>query len=218
MSLYRRVVVPALVDLLMSGDRFSRLRAKLLAPVSGEVLEIGFGTGLNLPFYTRAVGRVTAVDRNPGMSKRGASRIAQSGVDVRHVVADGAALSFDDDTFDAVVTTWTLCSIRQVESALAEIRRVLRGSGTYVFVEHGASPDPGVRKWQDRLTPIERRIADGCHLNREIESLVRTAGFGNVAIDRFYMDGLPRVAGYTYFGSAAAARGPDTRPPDAMMR
>lgn len=222
MNPYRRFVFPALVDLVMSGDVFTRLRERVIRPTSGEILEVGFGTGLNARHYRRGA-RVTAIDPHPGMSRRAGRRIAAAEAEIRLVPIDGTRLPFPDGSFDGVVTTWTLCSIDRVSSALGEIRRVLRPGGKYFFVEHGASPEPRVRRWQDRLTPVQRRLGDGCRLNRDIAALVREAGFSGLEIEQFHLEGIPRVAGYTYLGSAGRGSdstldGEEVRPPEAMMR
>jgi ubiquinone/menaquinone biosynthesis C-methylase UbiE len=178
------------------------LRPMVLAPAQGHVLEIGFGTGLNLPHYPETVRHLTAVDVNPGMVRRARRRIAESSIPVDHQVADVASLSMADATFDTVVSTWTLCSIPAVEQALAEMHRVLKPGGTFLFVEHGLSDDAGVQRWQRRLDPIQRVIADGCHLTRRVGQLVEAASFRIEALREFYLDGAPRAYGYTYHGVA----------------
>jgi len=167
------------------------------------VLEIGFGTGLNLPFYPERVQRLVALDVNPAMPALAKKRIAASAIAVDYRVLDGESLPFSDASFDCVVSTWTLCSIRRVEQALAEVRRVLRPGGRFFFVEHGLSPDPDVAVWQHRLTPMQRVIADGCHLDRDIAALVKNAGFALVQLEQQYAEGLSSVLGYFSLGIAA---------------
>ena len=202
MGLYSRFIFPRLLDRMMSGENFSQIRHRLLAQVHGKTLEVGFGTGLNLGHYTVRVEQLTAIDVNPGMDRTALRRIAGSPLQVESQVLDGQALPFEDRTFDCVVSTWTLCSISDVGAALNEIFRVLKLLGHFYFVEHGQSPDPGVRKWQDRLTPIQKIIGDGCHLNRQIEDLIVSTGFDVDELENFYMDDVPRIGGYLYFGSA----------------
>jgi ubiquinone/menaquinone biosynthesis C-methylase UbiE len=190
------------MNALMGTEPFLRIRKQALAGVSGETLEIGFGTGLNLSCYPSSVSRLTAVDVNPGMSRLARRRIDASTLDVRLHTLDGASLPFPDAAFDTVVSTWTLCSITDFQAALGEIRRVLGPAGRFVFVEHGLSPDPGVGRWQRRLTPVQKRLAAGCHLDRDIRGMLEESGFAIDHLDMFYMDGAPRLAGFLYSGSA----------------
>lgn len=185
----------------MSGQELSRYRQSLLKSVAGEVLEIGFGTGLNVPYYGDGVTSVTAIDPNEGMAAIANPRIQTSTIQVNLQTARAEALPMAADSFDAVVCTWTLCSIPNIEQALAEVYRVLKPGGKFFFIEHGLSPESGVGTWQRRLTPLQRRVADGCHLDRPMASLVRSV-FGQVAIDEFYATSLPKVIGYFYQGVA----------------
>jgi len=202
-SFYSRVVFPWAVDWAMARPHFSEARARALAGVSGEVLEIGFGTGLNLPHYPAGVSRVTAVDVNPGMSRRAQRRVEKSATEVDYRVLSGERLPMADESFDSVVSTWTLCSIADVRAALAEIRRVLRPGGRFFFLEHGLADDPGVQRWQRRLNPIQKVIGDGCHLDRDVRALVEGAGLRLVEMENFYMERDPRTHGYMYRGVAA---------------
>ena len=202
MGLYARHVFPRLCDWAMSAPRMARLRSEVLAGVGGEVLEIGFGTGLNLPHYPSQVRRITTVDPNPGMGSLARRRIARAAIEVDHRRLGGEALPFEEGTFDCVVSTWTLCSIPEVGRALAEVYRVLRAGGRFLFLEHGLGDDPGVRRWQRRLTPIQRRLADGCRLDLDVEAAVRTQPFGHVEVERFLLEGTPRLVGSMYRGSA----------------
>lgn len=186
----------------MRRDDLSRLRRALLADVRGEVLEIGFGTGLNLPHYPPEVKKLTTVDPNPGMSGRAERRIAASSIPVETRLLDAERLPFRDDVFDAVVSTWTLCSIPNIDQALQEVRRVLKRGGRFYFLEHGLSDEARIQKWQHRFTPFSKKFADGCHLNREIQTLIQKH-FTVVQLDRFYLTGAPKIAGYFYRGTAA---------------
>ncbi len=202
MGLYSRLIFPRLCDLVMNVPRLQGLRAGALAEVRGEILEIGFGTGLNLPHYPASVRRLTTVDPNPGMGRMALRRVAASGIQVDHRRIGGEAMPFADASFDYAVSTWTLCSIAEVEQALSEIRRVLRPGGRFVLLEHGLSSDPGVARWQRRLNPLEGLVADGCRLDRDIEALVRQAGFADVHLEKFELEGLPRTHGTMYRGAA----------------
>ncbi len=201
MGFYSRVIFPRLLDLAMSGQELSIYRQKLLASVRGEVLEIGFGTGLNVPYYGADVTALTAIDPNWGMTQIATPRIQSAAVDITFQTARAESLPMAADSFDAVVCTWTLCSIPHIDQALAEVHRVLKPGGQFFFIEHGLSPEQGVGTWQRRITPLQRRIADGCHLDRPMASLVQ-AVFGQVEWEEFYAQGLPKLLGYFYQGVA----------------
>jgi ubiquinone/menaquinone biosynthesis C-methylase UbiE len=205
MNLYRRIIFPRLLDLALSGEGMERYRRQLLAHVQGAVLEIGFGTGLNLPCYPEHIRKITGVDPNPGMGSLARRRIASSPIAVDWQVADAQKLPFPSQSFDSVVSTWTLCSIPNVAKALREIRRVLRAGGKLFFLEHGLSEDPQVQRWQNCLNPIQKVIADGCNLNRDMARLIQGAGFRFEQLERFYMPDQPRFIGYTYQGIALPA-------------
>jgi ubiquinone/menaquinone biosynthesis C-methylase UbiE len=199
-GLYADVLFPRLMDLALR--RFGELRAEALAHAHGDVLEIGFGTGLNLPHYPEAVTSITAVDPMDALRRRVERRVAASRAPVRRLVRSGEALPFASATFDCVVTTWTLCTIPHPVDALREMRRVRKPEGLYVFLEHGRSDDPRVARWQRRLNPIQRRIGCGCELDRPIDRLILEAGLEIVRLDRFLAEGLPHVAGEMYRGVA----------------
>ena len=201
MNIYSQFLLPRLIDWAMAGDEFSQCRRETLAEVSGEILEIGFGTGLNLPHYPESVKHLTAIDANPGMSAIAQKRLANSKITVDYQVLNGEHLPMSENTFDSVVSTWTLCSIQQVDQALQEIRRVLKPNGRFFFIEHGLSPEPNIQVWQHRLTPIQKVIADGCHLDRDIASLVKRY-FHVERLREFQIPTLPAIGGYHYQGIA----------------
>lgn len=201
MGIYSHKIFPVLLDWVMSGSNFAVYRRQVLADVKGAVLEIGFGTGLNLPYYSDLVEKVVTVDANPGMSAIAQRRLQVSSIKVDHRVLNGESLPMADHTFDSVVSTWTLCSIAQVEQALREIYRVLKPGGRFFFIEHGLSYEPAIQTWQNRLTPLQKIIADGCHLNRNIQQLVE-AQFGAIEIKTFYDKDTPKIGGYFYQGVA----------------
>jgi ubiquinone/menaquinone biosynthesis C-methylase UbiE len=204
MGFYAERILPRLLDKSLDRAEFAALRRAALADVRGEILEIGFGTGLNLPHYPATVRHLTTVDSSAGMSKLARQRIDASPIAVDQRVLDGARLPFADDSFDTVVSTFTLCSIGAVDGALRELRRVLRPGGRFHFVEHGLSDDPQVQRWQHRLTPVQRLVAGGCHLDRDIAALIAGAGFTFVRLEQSAIDGLPDLAGYCYRGLATA--------------
>jgi ubiquinone/menaquinone biosynthesis C-methylase UbiE len=202
MCAYSRWFIPKMIDLIMRQQSFTEERLKTLVHARGKVLEIGFGTGLNVSYYPEHMKELAVVDPNKGMNAKAFKRIAKAGFPVKHYTLGAESLPFPTNTFDCVTSTWTLCSISDVERALYEVKRVLRPGGISPFIEHGASPDPSIRKWQDRLTPLQRVIGDGCHLNRDIPKLVRGSGLNIVDIDKFYKQKLPRLGAYFYRGSA----------------
>ncbi len=202
MGFYTKVVFPRLCDLLLNRPLVARHRRGLLAYASGDVLEIGFGTGLNLPFYPEGVRKLTTADPNAGMYSLARRRIKKAKVEVDQRVLSGERLPFDTGTFDCVVSTFTLCSIAWVGEALSEAYRVLRPGGKFLFLEHGLSPEPTVQKWQRRLNWLEMRLADGCRLDRDIRGLVATQPFSLERIDHFYMVRFPKTHGYMSRGVA----------------
>ena len=171
--------------------------------LDGDVLEVGFGSGLNVPYYPATVSRVWAVDPATVGRELAAERVAASPVPVEDVGLDGEDLPLDDGAVDHVLTTWTLCTIPDVGRALAEVHRVLRPGGVLHFLEHGRSPDPKVARWQDRLTPVQRRVFGGCHLNRPIDDLVVGSGLEVTELATFYLEGPgPKSFGYMFEGTA----------------
>lgn len=201
MGFYGEQVLPYLVDLMMARREFRPIRARVTGGLDGDVLEVGFGSGLNVPYYPSGVRKVRVVDPATVGRKLAASRVAASPVPVEYVGLQGEELPVGSASVDHVLTTWTLCTIPDVDRALAEIRRVLRPGGRLHFVEHGRSPDAKVALWQDRLTPIQRRVAGGCHLNRPIADLVRASGLEVDRIENYHISG-PRSFGYMFEGVA----------------
>ncbi|MBM4073204.1 MAG: class I SAM-dependent methyltransferase, partial [Planctomycetes bacterium] len=171
LGFYSQIVFPCLCDLVLNRPFVAKHRRELLADACGEVLEIGFGTGLNLPHYSFPVRKITTVDPNTGMHRLAQKRVRKSGIDVDQRVLGSERLPFEDGAFDCVVSTFTLCSIQDVEQAVAELYRVLKPGGRFLFLEHGLSPEPKVQKWQRRLNWLAMAFAGGCHLDRDIERL-----------------------------------------------
>jgi ubiquinone/menaquinone biosynthesis C-methylase UbiE len=202
MGFYAHVIVPLLCDFGLDRPFVARYRRELLALAGGDILEIGFGTGLNLPHYPPHVRKVTAVDPNAGMYRRARRRIEQAGIAVDRRVLGGERLPFADGSFDCVVSTFTLCSIAEVAQAVREVYRVLKAGGKFLFLEHGLSPELKVRKWQHRLNWLQMRLAGGCHLDRDMRALVSAQPFASVPIDEFYIEKIPKTHGYLYRGVA----------------
>jgi len=205
MGLYGRHIFPRLMDWVMSGGEFQRLRTALLKNARGEVLEIGFGTGLNLPYYPTNISSLSIVDPARLLPHKVVARaVARSfPLHTQHVTAE--TLPYRDHQFDSVVSTWTLCTIPDPVKALREVRRVLKPDGRFLFLEHGRSDDETVAKWQDRLNPVQNVIGCGCNLNRRIDRLIELGGLRIVHLDRFQMHAVPRIGGEMYGGRAARA-------------
>jgi ubiquinone/menaquinone biosynthesis C-methylase UbiE len=201
MGFYSQRILPYLLDWSLSDSSLAKYRQEVLAGVKGEVLEIGFGTGLNLSYYPEDIHKIITVDDNPGVQRLAQKRIRASSITVDHRVLNGENLPMADNTFDSVVSTWTLCSIENVEQALKEIYRVLKPEGKFFFVEHGLSNEPEIQVWQNRLTPLQKRIAGGCHFNRNIRQLIESQ-FDIVSLEEFYAEKTPKIMGYFYKGVA----------------
>ena len=191
------------MDRVMRAPRFQEQREQALASVSGKVLEIGFGTGLNLPHYPSTVTWLTAIEPGHLLDKRVADRSANLAMPVEIFRYRAEALPWEDQRFDYAVSTWTLCTIGDPLRALREVRRVLKPGGKFVFLEHGRSDDPKVAKWQTILNPLQQVFACGCNLNRRIDRLIEDGGFTVERLDRFVMDGLPRPGADMYRGVAS---------------
>jgi len=198
-------ILPRITDFLLGRPEVGELRERVCAGLDGEVLEVGFGSGLNVPHYPAAVTRVRAVDPATLGRELAAERVARSPVPVEYVGLDGEALPLEDASVDHVLTTWTLCTIPHVDRALAEVRRVLRPGGTLHFVEHGLADDAKVARWQDRITPVQKRVFGGCHLNRQIDRLIEDAGLSIDRMDVYQAPG-PKVASFFYEGVASRPR------------
>ncbi len=204
MSFYADHILPRCTNLLLSGRQFTKIRSRVASGLTGDVLEVGFGSGLNVPHYPSDVNRVLAVDPALVGRKLAAGRVSASPVPVEYVGVDGASLPLESATIDHVLVTWSLCTIPEVDEALAEVYRILRPGGQLHFVEHGLAPEPQVAKWQDRLTPLQRRVAGGCHLNRPIDHLIEGAGLAVIELDTYQLGG-PKPMSYMYEGVATKA-------------
>ena len=201
MGFYSDIILPRLCDLAMRNKQLVPYRERVIGAAEGTVLEIGVGSGMNLPFYRPPVREVLALEPAPRLMTMARSASRASGMPVTFLEASAEAIPLDEHSVDTIVTTWTLCSIPQAATALADMRRVLRPGGKLLFVEHGLAPDEGVRRWQDRLTPAWRCISGGCHLNRPIRSMIEGAGFRIDRIETGYIPG-PKPMTFMYEGSA----------------
>lgn len=204
MGFYVDRILPRITDAALGRPELEPARATACRGLAGDVLEIGFGSGLNVRHYPPEVERVLAVGPETGERDIAERRIARSSVPVDFVGLDGERLPLDDESVDHVLTTWTLCTIPDVASALREMHRVLRPGGTFHFVEHGLSPDPKTATWQRRLNPVQQKLFGGCHLDRPIDTLVTDAGLELGEVDRYYAPG-PKPLSYFYAGTATKA-------------
>lgn len=202
MGIYAKYVLPRFIDLSMRNKETARVRGQWVPHARGDVLEIGIGSGLNLPFYSGEVHRIYGVEPSFELQKLARKRSAGKAIDVEFLSQSAEeTLPLSDQSVDTVVITWTLCSIADPPRALRQMKRVLKPSGRLIFVEHGRAPDSGVAVWQDRLTPVWKRIGGGCHLNRKIDDLLLEAGFAIDELRTTYLPG-PRPMTYTYQGFA----------------
>ncbi len=202
MGIYRSRVLPHLMNAAMSSDENREIRARVCAGLNGTVVEIGFGSGHNVPHYPDGVTTVHAVEPSVRSVALASERIAASHVDVRHTGLTGERVDLESESADAVLSTWTLCSIPDVDTALGEIRRILRPGGALHFVEHGISPDAKVARRQGRIEPITKPILGGCHLTRDIPALLARAGFAVETMTTYQHPKEPKIFGWTFEGRA----------------
>lgn len=205
LELYGRHIFPRLMDWFMSGEEFHRLRGELLQAAQGNVLEIGFGTGLNLSHYPPHISRLSLIDPAVILPQTVRNRLDAVPFPVEAVHRTAEHLPYPDRCFDTIVSTWTLCTIPDPVQALREAARVLKPSGHVLFLEHGRSDDPRVALWQDRLNPVQNIVGCGCHLNRRIDRLIEESGLTITTLNRFEMRDVPRIGGTMYRGDAVLA-------------
>ena len=206
MGFYESYVLPRLLHLACGTKPIHRQRQKVVPRAEGRVLEIGIGSGLNLGYYDRSkVKKLWGLEPNEAIRTMAEKEAERVGIDVEFLGLPGEEIPLDDRSVDTVVTTYTLCTIPDVERALSGMRRVLKPGGTLLFCEHGAAPDPGPARWQSRLNPYWKRISGGCNLNRRIPDLVRGAGFRIRNVETMYLPSTPRFAGFNYWGAADPA-------------
>jgi ubiquinone/menaquinone biosynthesis C-methylase UbiE len=200
-NFYDRWILPPILDLVMRQNQLEKYRRETVSPASGRVLEIGVGSGLNFPFYGKQVETVIGIDPSPRLLAIARRRADAAGVHAGFLLGSATAIPLADATIDTVVMTWTLCSVPDPLVALRETRRILKPGGRLLFVEHGLSPEPGIERWQLRLTPVWRHVAGGCHLDRKVDDLIRSAGFNMIELRTEYANG-PRPMTYMFVGRA----------------
>lgn len=220
MGVYGAYVLPLLTDLAMRSSVAAAERARWIPLAQGRVLEIGAGSGLNFAHYTARARTVYALEPSAELRRIARRRARRASVPIVFLAASAEAIPLSDASVDTVVTSWTLCTIPDATRAVREMARVLRGEGQLIFVEHGRAPDSRVQRWQNRLTPVWRRLAGGCHLNRAMDRLIQAGGFEIATMERSYVPG-PRVMAYFYRGVATRSgvvRPAASREPPLMSR
>ena len=201
MNVYDKWILPRLLDIVMRNKEATRYRAQIVPQARGTVLEIGIGSGLNLPFYGAGVERLYGLDPSEELLKMARKKARGVTLPVEFLAHSGEEIPLDDGSVDSVVMMWTLCTIRDPMEALKEMKRVLKPGGALLFAEHGLAPEPRVQCWQRRLNPPWNRIAGGCNLNRKMDQLIRAAGFDITELQTEYAKG-PRPMSYVYSGRA----------------
>lgn len=212
MGAYDTWILPQIIDFVMRQKHLARYRDEVVGSARGRVLEIGIGSGLNLRYYSDKVDCVVGLDPSPRLLALARQRAAKVGVPVELVLGSATAIPLADACIDTIVMTWTLCSIPDPDVALREMRRVLKAEGRLLFVEHGLAPEPSVERWQHRLTPFWRSFSGGCHLNRKMDALMRSAGFDLTQLQTEYAPG-PRPMSFMYRGCACAMHAPSAARP-----
>lgn len=201
MKIYDRYILPRLINLSMQNKAVKAERVRFLPMASGKVLEVGIGSGLNIPIYSRSVEKLCGLDPSLELWKMAGSRAAGAPFPIEFIEGSAEKIPAENKTFDTVVTTWTLCTITNPTVALREMKRVLKPGGLLLFIEHGRSPDARVLAWQDRLNPLWNRLGGGCNLNRKIDELIREAGWRITQIETGYIKG-PKPFTFLYKGRA----------------
>ena len=203
MSLYDKYVLPKFLNCACGSKPILRQRQKVVPLAEGKVLEIGIGSGLNIPFYEKSkIDEIWGLDPSEELSAMARIVADQESIEVNFISSGAEEIPLPDDHFDSVLVTYTMCTIPEVLRANQEIRRVLRAGGKMIFCEHGEAPDENIRKWQKRINPFWGKIAGGCNINRKIPSLIQDSGFDIVEMEEMYLPNTPKIAGYNYWGYA----------------
>jgi len=203
MGFYSNIIIPFFYDYSMDSKKINEGRKSILGKITeDDIVEIGFGTGINLKFYPQNVKKIIGVDANGGMLQQAQKKITNRRIEIELLEQSSESLPFPDNSISAVASTYTLCSIKEINLALKEIYRVLKPGGKYYFLEHGLADNPKTQKWQHRLNPVQNIWADGCNLNRDMKSLITNAGLKIIELKNYYMKRDPKIVGYMYEGIA----------------
>ena len=205
MSLYEKYVLPKFLNCACGSKPVSYQRKKVVPLAEGKVLEIGIGSGLNLPFYDKAkIDEIWGLDPSEELSEMAKQVADEESMEVKFISSGAEDIPLPDNYFDCVLVTYTMCTIPEVQRANQEIRRVLKGGGKMIFCEHGEAPDQNIRKWQNRINPFWGKLAGGCNINRKIPSLIQESGLDIIEMEEMYLPNTPKIAGYNYWGYAVS--------------
>lgn len=205
MSLYEKYLLPKFLNCACGSKPISYQRKKVVPMAEGKVLEIGIGSGLNLPFYDKSkLDELWGLDPSEGLSEMAKQVADEEAMEVNFISAGAEEIPLPDNHFDSVLVTYTMCTIPEVHRANKEIQRVLKGNGRLIFCEHGEAPDKNIKKWQNRINPLWKKLAGGCNINRNIPSLIQESGFDIIDLEEMYLPNTPKIAGYNYWGYAVS--------------
>ena len=203
MSFYEKKILPKVLDLLCGSSPINYQRKKIVPKVSGNVLEIGIGSGLNLPHYNVSnISNITALDPAEELTDIAKKRISELDLDIDVINCGAEEIPPESKSFDSILVTYTLCSIENLDDSMREIRRVMKDDGTLFFCEHGIAPDLKTKNWQNRINPIWKRLMCGCNINRDIPNILKESGFKINTLDQMYLPSTPKIVGYNYWGEA----------------
>ena len=203
MSLYDKYILPRLLNCACSARPMIYQRQKVVSQAEGKVLEVGIGSGLNLPFYDKSkVKKIWGLDPSEELNRMASKVATEENLEVDFIISGAENIPLPDDHVDTVLITYTMCTIPEVEQANQEMKRVLKPGGKMIFCEHGKAPDPNIHKWQNRVNPFWKKIAGGCNLNRDIPDLIEASGFKLENLETMYLPSTPKIAGYNYWGYA----------------
>ena len=205
MSLYEKYLLPKFLNCACGSKPISYQRKKVVPMAEGKVLEIGIGSGLNLPFYDKSkLDELWGLDPSEGLSEMAKQVADEEAMEVNFISAGAEEIPLPDNHFDSVLMTYTMCTIPEVHRANKEIQRVLKGNGRLIFCEHGEAPDKNIKKWQNRINPLWKKLAGGCNINRNIPSLIQESGFDIIDLEEMYLPNTPKIAGYNFWGYAVS--------------
>ena len=203
MSLYDKYILPRMLNCACSSKPMVYQRQKVVPLAEGDILEVGIGSGLNLPFYNKSkVNKIWGLDPSKELNRMASKVAAEENLEIDFLISGAEHIPLPDDHVDTILITYTMCTIPEVEQANEEMKRVLKPGGKMIFCEHGKAPDPNIHKWQNRINPLWKKIAGGCNLNRDIPALIETSGFKLENLETMYLPSTPKIAGYNYWGYA----------------